>query len=624
MAGDAKGTPASAANAEATPTAGNARATLTTSADDETRHGSSLTGEPDALRRHLLVFSGSSSSLVQLPPEGTLVIGRAETSDIQLAGGSISRQHARLVVERDRVAIVDLGSHNGTLVNGERVTGARALAPGDTIAIHTATLILHAAHRPAAPAVVEAAVFRQRVEDELDRAVRYERSFTLLVALWPEPVADRRPIEQVLERQLRRIDAAAWSTGGALQVLLAEASTAETEAFVARLRERLAHPGVRIGHAGCPADGADVDALLARAEAAAAGASLGETHGAGRAHEELAIGGQRVIVADPAVIRLYALIDRLAPTDLPILITGETGCGKELAATAVHIRSPRGDRPLVSLNCAAIQETLVESELFGYEKGAFTGAASAKLGLIEAAHGSTLFLDEIGELSPTTQAKLLRVLETQRFTRIGDVRERTVDVRVVAATHRDLRAEVAAGRFRQDLYFRLSGATLQLPPLRERPRELALLAAAFLDEACARGRRSAMRITEGALRALRAHDWPGNVRELRNLMKYLAAAHPGGELTAEHVLERLDPTAGDPAAGAAPDEDAAPASGPPPTFRPLAEEIRELEIARIRAALDATSGNLTRAAALLSIPIRTFSEKVKLHGLTPKKRGAPR
>jgi transcriptional regulator with GAF, ATPase, and Fis domain len=265
---------------------------------------------------------------------------------------------------------------------------------------------------------------------------------------------------------------------------------------------------------------------------------------------------------------------------------------------------------MVTLNCAALTESLAESELFGHEKGAFTDAKSAKAGLIETASGSTLFFDEVGELPPATQAKLLRVLETQRVTRVGDVREREVNIRIVAATNRDLLAEVERGQFRKDLYYRFNGALLHLPPLRERERELPLLAAAFLDEECRRTGRSMMAISDGAMAALQAYDWPGNVRELKLTMQYLAAAHSDDVLEAQHVNERLyrSTTA------------KVPVVKPPLPYglRPtLAEEIRELEIRRIRDALVQTGGNQTAAAALLGMPVRTFFEKAKLYGLNP-------
>lgn len=327
------------------------------------------------------------------------------------------------------------------------------------------------------------------------------------------------------------------------------------------------------------------------------------------------IGAQRVIIADPTVVRLYALIERLAPVNIPVLITGETGCGKELVATALHTRSPRAGKTLISLNCAALHEMLVESELFGHERGAFSGASVTKTGLIEAASGSTLFLDEIGELALGIQAKLLRVLESRKVTRVGDVHEREVDIRIVAATNRDLEADVVAGRFRRDLFFRLSAAILELPPLRQRSSELPLMAAAFLEDACRISGRNLMRISDEALAVLLAYAWPGNIRELKNLMQYVAAAFPVDIMLAEHVSERL----GRKRSRTAPWIETAVTSATP-RFRPIADELRDLEITRIREALEATGGNQTRAAGLLSMPVRTFFEKAKQYGLTPKKK----
>jgi DNA-binding NtrC family response regulator len=561
------------------------------------------------------VFSGSTSWIFPLPVCGDVVIGRSEDADLRIDHGAVSRRHARLAVDGDAVAIFDLGSHNGTYVNKVRLTGRRMLQPSDVITIHGTTLVFHATSSAPSPAhTLEMSVLRQRVENELDRTVQSERLFSLLCLIGPA-VADRLAAQRAVVAQLRRVDAVAWSSDGAMYVLLPEAGADEAVSVATRIRSRLDRGALRIGHVTCPDDGYDTAALIARAHDAAAAARPGKIAGLEHASQTLTIGTQRVIVADPTVARLYALIERLAPVGIPVLVTGETGCGKELVATAIHLASPRAEKPMISLNCAALHESLVESELFGHEKGAFSGAIVSRAGVIEAASGSTLFLDEVGELAPAIQAKLLRVLESHRITRVGDVRERHVDVRIVAATNRDLEADVAAGRFRRDLFFRLSAATLHLPPLRQRQRELPLLATAFLEEACRRNGRPPMRISEGAMVVLLAHSWPGNVRELKNLMQYLAATLATDLLRAGHLGERLTRRRPVPEPSTTPT-----AQGELPQFRPLADEVRELEITRIREAIEATGGNQTRAAALLAMPVRTFFEKAKLYGLTPKKK----
>jgi DNA-binding NtrC family response regulator len=588
-------------------------------------------------QRYLVVFNGAASWMHPLPSTGAIVIGRSETADLRIDDAQVSRLHARLALDDGRVAISDLGSQQGTYVNGVPLSGERALQPGDRIQLHRTTLELHAAPPTLAP--IDMGTFRQRVSHEVDRAIGEGRMVSVVCFLGaapPVPAGSVQPsqstelveptshestgalhrdvVQRVALAQLRRRDAVAWSADHALYVLLPDTSPDEAVATAARIRGKLDGVALQIGHVTCPGDGYDTALLLAGAHDAAAAAAPGRVAGFDRQVQTLTIGAQRVIIADPIVVRLYALIERLAPAEIAVLISGETGCGKELVATALHTRSHRAKQRLISLNCAALHDTLVESELFGHAKGAFSGAIANRPGLIEAASGSTLFLDEVGELTLANQAKLLRVLESHRVTRVGDNREREVDVRIVAATNRDLDADVTAGRFRRDLYFRLSAATLYLPPLRQRPHELPLLATAFLEDACRLTGRRAMRVSEGAIRALMAHAWPGNVRELKNLMQYVAATLPVDELLADHVTERLGrlPPALAPR----------PAPTTTPQFRPLAQELRELEITRIREALAATRGNQTRAAGLLAMPVRTFFEKVKQYGLAPKKRRA--
>jgi two-component system, NtrC family, response regulator AtoC len=313
------------------------------------------------------------------------------------------------------------------------------------------------------------------------------------------------------------------------------------------------------------------------------------------------------LLADAAMRRLYDVAARVARGTIGVLVVGETGAGKEVLAEAVHRGSPRAARPLVRINCAALTESLVESELFGHERGAFTGAVQPRAGLIEAADGGTVFLDEVGELSPAVQAKLLRVVEDRRVTRVGATDARAVDVRFVAATNRDLGADVEAGGFRRDLYFRLAGVVLAVPPLRARPDEIEPLARAFVAEAAARIGAPPPALTDGALAALRAHAWPGNVRELRAAMERAVLVADGPIDVAALGLGQ----------GAAPPGAPAPASAAPaaPAAAPLADELADLERRRIVGALEQCGGNQTRAAELLGMPRRTLVKRLARYGI---------
>ena len=234
--------------------------------------------------------------------------------------------------------------------------------------------------------------------------------------------------------------------------------------------------------------------------------------------------------------RLYALLDVIAPSPLSVLVLGETGVGKEVFAEALHQRSQRRAKPLLKLNCAALPATIHEAELFGYEKGAFTGATAAKPGLFEAADGGTVMLDEIGDLPLVTQAKLLRVLETGEVLRLGSVKTTTVDVRFISATNVDLEARVEAGTFRADLFFRLDGISVVLPPLRDRKADIAPLARMFTARVATRMDRTAPQLSRDAIALLEQHAWPGNVRELRNVIERALAFDPlPPALSAEHL-----------------------------------------------------------------------------------------
>ncbi|WP_338264000.1 sigma 54-interacting transcriptional regulator [Corallococcus caeni] len=588
---------------------------------EDSRKGASRAAPADRL--YLLLLLGNTSTLVPLPREGSVVIGRAAGADLLVDDASVSRQHARVGVAQGEAFIADLGSHNGVRVNGERVQGTRPLDGGDVVTLGNVTLVFHQGERPLPERrALEAEGLRARLSEELDRV----RGSGLAVSVLALEVESARVPQVELVRALYgalRLMDAVGQVGGTLVGVLPDLSGEEAEAAAAHLVSVLTPLAgrVRAGLASAPGDGMQGDALLGAARAAALAAAPGETRVSGPAMYRLALGERSVVVADAALMRLFELLRRLAVSPLPVLIHGETGAGKENAAWAVHHWSSRSAQPFVPLNCAALPESLVEAELFGHERGAFSGADRARAGLLERASGGTLFLDEVAELSLPIQAKLLRALDQQVITRLGDSRERPVDLRVVAATHRVLADEVKAGRFRQDLFFRLSAAVVVLPPLRDRPRELPLLARAFMDDACARAGRPPLHLSAATMEVLGAHPWPGNVRELKNAVEYAVATSPGPVVEPSHLPESLRSNVDAP-----PEPEAARTAGgaeTPKVFQNLAEELRTLERQRMQEALEATGGVQTRAAQLIGMPLRTFAFKLKQHRIAPSRgRGA--
>ena len=298
-----------------------------------------------------------------------------------------------------------------------------------------------------------------------------------------------------------------------------------------------------------------------------------------------------------------------APTSATVLLTGESGTGKELAARMLHELSPRGGGPFVPIHCAAIPEPILESELFGYERGAFTGAAGRKEGRFERAHGGTLFLDEVGEMSPAVQVKLLRVLQDGVVERLGGTQPLRVDVRLVAATNKDLAAEVRAGRFREDLFYRLDVVAIRLPPLRERPGDVPLLASAFLRRLGEKHGKPVEAFDPGALAALAAYAWPGNVRELEHAVERAVVLSRGGPLQLADLPEAVR-AAAEPGQGASPARAAAGLAAPPTFTVAVGTPLEEVERLAIRETLRHTGGDKTLAAQLLGIASRTVYRKL--------------
>ncbi|HYV49087.1 MAG TPA: sigma-54 dependent transcriptional regulator, partial [Myxococcaceae bacterium] len=350
----------------------------------------------------------------------------------------------------------------------------------------------------------------------------------------------------------------------------------------------------------------------------------------------------------PAMLPVIRAIAQAAPSTATVLITGQSGTGKELVARAVHLHGLRSEKPFIAVNCAAIPENLLESELFGHEKGAFTGADRRRIGKFEQCSGGTLFLDEIGDMPPAMQAKLLRVLQEGELERVGGAETIKVDVRVIAATNKDLEKEIARGQFREDLYYRLNVVQLHSPPLRERKEDLPDLTGSFLKEACAKNGKKGMTLSRESLMVLASHDFPGNVRELRNLVERLAILCEGPVVSGPEAENLLPRRSGAPAAvvpqpqpqpmpvaippplppeSAAPSmvspQPSAPAQAAEPQApsprgrvdRPFRDQVEDAEREIILFALNHTKDNVTEAARLLDLERGHFYKKMKSLGL---------
>jgi two-component system nitrogen regulation response regulator NtrX len=312
------------------------------------------------------------------------------------------------------------------------------------------------------------------------------------------------------------------------------------------------------------------------------------------------VAAEEALIGESAPMRrLREEIGRVAPTDARVLITGENGTGKELVARAIHRQSARADPPLIEVNCAAIPEELIESELFGHVRGSFTGASEDRRGKFEEADGATLFLDEVGDMSAKTQAKVLRALQEGRFTRVGSTKPLSSDARVLSATNKNLPEEIRRGAFREDLYFRLAVVPVHVPALRERAEDIPMLAEHFLREASARFGRRPKSLSAGALAALQAHRWPGNVRELKNLLERLMILSPAESIRREDL----------------PAEIVQEAQGEVADDAPLREARDDFERRYILAALRRCRGNVTRTAEALEVERSNLYRKLKSYGI---------
>ncbi|HUH05434.1 MAG TPA: sigma 54-interacting transcriptional regulator [Kofleriaceae bacterium] len=600
---------------------------------------SALAGDPTA-GLIAVVLTEQSVSSVPLPRTGKVVIGRSDECDVVIDDPSVSRRHLLLHLG-DEVYVEDLGSANGTRVRDARVApGTRVRVElEDVVMVGDASLVVQPrdSSRPARRLWMHD-YFEARLEEECLRALRVDSHFAVIRVGFPAAIESSFALEHI-SSAVRAYDVIGAYGPHEFEILLADTTPDQAVTAIHRLRAALVPiaSAVRIGLACRPADGRDVDSLL---------------RASGRAMDEVAppLTQPRTLEqADARMQHLHRMIERIAQSTINVLILGETGVGKEVMAERLHRKSPRAEQPFVRLNCAALSETLLESELFGHERGAFTGATSKKRGLLETAEGGTVFLDELGELPLSIQAKLLRVIEERRVLPVGGLKSTPIDVRLVAATNRDLEACIKSGLFREDLYFRLNGFSLVIPPLRQRPSELDGFISMFLSEACARLERPVEPQVSAEARALlRRYSWPGNIRELRNVIERAVVLATGDEILPEHLpvekmratfatsaVRRMDlerPSSATPARRAKngtqppgvalPAKAAAPAVGDEAIERAY-RELETLEKQRIVAALAAAAGNQTEAARALGISRRTLLNRLDKYDLPRPRRRSP-
>ncbi len=538
-------------------------------------------------RWRVVVVTDSGSASFALPVDGTITLGRGDDAGIRLDDTAASRKHAQLVVSGGAVTLIDLGSANGTTVRGRKLAAHEqvVLGEGDAVELGTSLAVLQIDELSASTRPWNLHTHQRFLE----LAAETKPPFAVLRV---QVIAPPGLAQEVLSAELSPHDLVASFGPGQFEIIAPGRSPESAKALMEKLSARLVAKGARVraGVATAPRDGTDPDMLVAACSRPASAPTEG------------------FVVRDDAMGALYRLVDRVAPSQINVLLLGETGVGKEVLATELHRRSKRASAPFLRLNCAALTESLLESELFGHEKGAFTGAIKQKQGLLESAQGGSVFLDEVGEMPASIQAKLLRVLEERKVTRVGATAPQSIDVRFIFATNRDLEAEVARGAFRADLYFRVNGISLVIPPLRERAAEIEPLARQFLSDASKRETRSAPEFSPDAIATLMAWPWPGNIRELKNVIDRAILMAGEGSLTAEALGLGISAT---------PRREVA-SVGQASNLR---DEREAAEKRAVLEALEKTEGNQTKAAELLGVSRRTLVSRLQQYGLTkPRKK----
>ncbi len=566
----------------------------------------------------VVVVSPSFTATYSLPQDGEVTIGRSKSVEIYVDDKSVSRTHAVIKIENQQLTIRDLGSSNGTRVGGVRLQPEepRKLRVGDAIQVGSVTLLL----QPAAAAIRPRRFwssddFEVRLEEECARAQRAGIRFTVAYLRVDRAAVDIA-VRQLLARQLRSSDVVGEYGTSEYAIVLTDSTIDKARGVMERIATDLVARQVAAqwGAAEFPGDGSGAHPLVTAAQVAM------------RNERAMVAVGKQPILVDRKMLEVIKFVKLIAAGDLGVLLLGETGVGKEVIAEEVHKLSRRSAGPFVRLNCAALSEQLLESELFGHEKGAFTGADKSKPGLIETASGGTVFFDEIGELSMNLQVKLLRVIEEKQALRVGGVKPRALDVRFVAATNRDLEQQAKQGGFREDLYYRLAGATVILPPLRERPADIEPLARMFLQNTSVHLGRHAPEIHPDARALLLSYRWPGNVRELRNVIERAALICGSEAIGVAHLPSTIrnggGGDAGDPRSFAGTTQTIPPPllSRPGVTTEIAHDAVIDPEHQRIVEVLTACGGNQSRAAKELGLSRAALIRRLEKIGvIRPRK-----
>ncbi len=588
-----------------------------------------------------------------LPNEGEICVGRGLNADLRVPLPDMSRRHCTLKWTDKGLTLCDMGSSNGTVLRGEKLSANEwtKLSLREPIVIGDAVLIVHEGSVTDAPRrLVGHEAFEAALEAHIGTFAKTHEPFGVCAIELTSEAAWSDFVVGLVSKN----DVVGFLSESAIRLLLVNRTPGELDVLAGFLAKSLTqfNPARKVEMRACPRDGNTMASLYSGVRTRARDVASRETRRP-----------SAPVVVSAAMRKVYSLIDEVAPTPTSILILGETGVGKDVLARSIHQKSDRVAAPLVGLNCAALPESLLESELFGYERGAFTGAVTSKQGLLESAEGGTVFLDEVGEMPLATQAKLLRVLEERKVMRLGGLKPKTVNFRLLSATNRNLQGEISAGRFRADLFYRINGLAVTIPPLRERRDEIIPLAMLFAEKAAVTLGKNVPLFSADVLECLERYMWPGNIRELKSVVERAVLLSRAGTVMVEHLPEEVvalavsRPPPMDPApptltsmkalksTGSGPlpsladeDDDASP--HPPPTIRhgsgatpppsapasgtaaipsaapaSLRDEVEKLEYERIVDALKKHGGNQTRAAKALGITRRALIIRLERYGL---------